>query len=121
MQVNIKTIPMKQIPEDMVQIRKKINTCEAELAQIRRELAELELLSVDEVLSQIIQCEKKLDRFARYCTLFGTAASQICSLYENTETRIIDYSETVKRRGLRESVCRRNLKDLRSLFEKIVW
>ena len=31
MQVNIKTIPMKQIPEDMAQIRRKINTCEMEL------------------------------------------------------------------------------------------
>lgn len=120
MQVKIKTIPMKQIPEDMTQMRKKINTCEAELAQIRKELAELELSSADEALSQIFQCERKLERFARYCTLFGTAVSQICSQYEHTETRIIDYSEQVKRKALRESVCRRNLKDLRGLFEKIV-
>lgn len=60
MQVNIKTIPMKQIPEDMAQIRRKINTCEMELAQIRKELAELELSNVEEPLGRILQCEKSL-------------------------------------------------------------
>lgn len=58
MQVNIKTIPMKQIAEDMAQIRRKINTCEMELAQIRKELAELELSNVEEPLGRILQCEK---------------------------------------------------------------
>lgn len=121
MQVNIKTIPMKQIPEDMAQIRRKINTCEMELAQIRKELAELELSSLEEQLGRILQCEKKLAHFARYCTLFGTAVTQICRQYENTEARIIDYNENVKKKALRESVSRRNLSDLRGLLEKMMW
>ena len=121
MQVNIKTIPMKQIPEDMAQIRRKINTCEMELAQIRKELAELELSNVEEPLGRILQCEKKLAHFARYCILFGTAAAQICCQYENTEARIIDYSVNVKKKALRESVSRRNLSDLRGLLEKMMW
>lgn len=120
MQVNVKIIPMKQAAEDMVQIRKKINTCEAELAQIRKDLGELELSDFDEVLARMVRCEKKLAYFARFCTLFGMTIGQIASQYERTEVRIVDYHENVKRKALRESVARRNLRDLHRLFEKIM-
>lgn len=120
MQVSVKIIPMKQAAEDMVQIRKKINTCEAELTQIRRKLTELEAEELDEVLGEITQYEKKLACFARHCTLFGTAIGQIVNQYERAEVRIVDYHENVERKALRESVARRNLRDLHCLFEKIM-
>ncbi len=117
MQVNVKTRPMNAIPDDMNLIRKKINTCMLDLAQVRRDLASLS--GLEEQVIRLKKCEEKLEVQARYCALFGNTVNQICRQYINTENIVIDYSESVRKKAARESFKCRNLKELYPLFNEL--
>lgn len=118
MQTRVRLNNMLQSVEDMMEIKKKLNAYESELAQIRWELTALS--GMEQPINQICQCEKKIVTEIQNSILFGSTLTSICRQYEIIENKLVDYSENTRRMAMRESFSKQNLRELYELFNKVL-
>lgn len=118
MQTKVKGNQMLQSVEDSEKMKAELNTCISELAQIRTNLADLS--SLEQQMNKIRQIEDILSTEKRYCILFANTISNIYRLYETNETKLVDYSEMVRRMVRRESFSNQSLGELGKIFHKVL-
>jgi len=119
MQTKVRLNEMLRAVEEREEIKKKLDACESELAQIKRELSELSGMELP--IERIQQCEEKVETESRYIVLFKNALSNISTLYEKNENKLVDYSENIRIAARRESFSNQDLKELSKVFYNILF
>ena len=117
MQTRIKLNPLYQSAEDLKQIKKGLDGCRLELEAVRRDLAALS--SMDFPLEWLRNCEERLEGDSGYCALFGNVAIQIARLCIKNENKLIDRSESMRRRAAREAYVIIDLTKYMQMYQKI--
>lgn len=119
MQTRVRGNQMLQSVEDGKRIKRELDVCVSELAQIRRRLTELSNLDLQ--IKKIRQLEEQIQTEGQYSILFANAIVNICGLYERNENRLVDYSDAVGRIAKREALSNQNLQELNKIFHKVLF
>ena len=88
MQIKVKGNQMLQSAEEREKIRRELNVCASELAQIRSRLAGLSSLELQR--KKIGQLEAQIETEEQYENLFANTIVNICGLYERNESRLVE-------------------------------
>lgn len=117
MQARVRLNPLYESAEDFNKIRKSLSDCQAEMADVRRELAQLSNMELP--MESLSKCESRLEEYSLYCSIFGNAIVQIAGLWERNENRLIENSEGIRKTAERAGFVSVNLTDLRLMYQKI--
>lgn len=118
MQVRVRWNQMLQSAEEREQIKRELNICASELAQIRSRLGGLSSLKLQ--IRRIGQLEEQIQIQAQQEILFANTVVNLCGLYKRNENRLVDYSDAVGRMARRESFLNQNLTELNQVFQKVL-
>lgn len=118
MQVRVRWNQMLQSAEEREQIKRELNICASELAQIRSRLGGLSSLKLQ--IKRIGQLEEQIQIQAQQEILFANTVVNLCGLYKRNENRLVDYSDAVGRMAKRESFLNQNLTELNQVFQKVL-